>query len=107
MEEAQGWFMCRTGYVETLRAVMLAAGDSAAKAMRKEWPALAVVEVDQHLVEEAANLAVKHELRSLDAMHLAAALILPGDDLTFATWDRRLHAAARSAGLQILPASLA
>jgi len=107
MGAADGWFMCRAGYVETVRAVTLAAGHAAAKAMRREWPAFAVVEVDQHLVEEAAELAVTHELRSLDAMHLAAALILPGDGLTFATWDTRLYAAAHAAGLQRVPTSLA
>lgn len=106
MDSADGWFMCRAGYVETLRAVTLAAGTSAAKAVEHEWPAFAVVEVDQRLVEDAAELAVAHELRSLDAMHLAASLILPGDDLTFATWDRRLHDAAHSAGLTLLPISL-
>lgn len=107
MESADGWFMCRAGYVETLRAVTLAAGTAAAKAVRNEWPAFAVIEVDQRLVEDAAELAVEHELRSLDALHLAASLILPGDDLTFATWDRRLHVAAHCAGLKLLPTSLA
>lgn len=107
MDAADGWFMCRAGYAETLRAVTLAAGTAAATAAQHEWPAFAVVEVDQRLVEEAAELAVAHELRSLDAMHLAASLILPADDLTFATWDRRLHTAAQSSGLTLLPTSLA
>ena len=51
-------------------------------------------------------LAVERELRSLDALHLAAALLLPRNDLVLATWDRRLHAAARAEGLAVLPAVL-
>jgi uncharacterized protein len=107
MGRADAWFSCRVGYVETIRAVGLAGGRAAVAAVRAEWPAFAIVEVDQGLVEDAAALAVEHELRSLDALHLAAALILPADDLVLATWDRRLHAAARAAGLQLLPAALA
>ena len=107
MARADAWFICRVGYVETVRAAGLAAGRAAADAVRAEWPAFAVVEVDQGLVEDAAALAVEHDLRSLDAIHLAAALILPADDLILATWDRRLHAAARAAGLHLLPAALA
>lgn len=41
MAQADGWFMCRAGYVETIRAVGLAAGKKAAKTVREEWPATA------------------------------------------------------------------
>jgi uncharacterized protein len=106
MERAETWFICRVGYVETVRAVGLVGGAAAAKAAREEWPAFAVVEVDQRLVEHAATLAIEHELRSLDALHLAAARILPVDGLVLATWDRRLHAAGGTAGLQLLPTAI-
>lgn len=106
MERADGWFMCRVGFVETVRAVGLSAGRAAVRAFEREWPSFGVVEVDQRLVEDAADLALARELRSLDAMHLAAGLILPGDDLFFSTWDRRLHAAASAEGLGLLPETL-
>jgi len=106
MEAADGWFMCRIGYVETVRAIGLAAGKAATQHLRDEWPSFGIIEVDQRLVEDATAIAVEHELRSLDALHLAAALVLPGDELTLATWDRRLHAAASSAGLSLVPPSL-
>jgi uncharacterized protein len=106
MDRADGWFMCRAGFVETVRAVGLSAGQAAARTMREEWPAFGVIEVNQGLVEDAAELAIDRELRSLDALHLAAALVLPDEDLLFATWDRRLHAAAGAEGLQLLPATL-
>jgi uncharacterized protein len=106
MERAEGWFMCRIGFVETVRAIGLSAGQGAAQIMRDEWPAFGVIEVDQGLVEDAATLAVDRELRSMDALHLAAALVLPHDDLLFATWDGRLHAAAKAQGLALIPEKL-
>ena len=107
MSRAEGWYSCRTGFVETVRAVALAGGPAATKAAREEWPAFVVIEVDQQLVESAAVLAVERSLGSLDALHLAAALILPRDDLVFVTWDRRLHAAAGEEGLTCIPDTVA
>jgi predicted nucleic acid-binding protein len=46
------------------------------------------------------------ELRSLDALHLAAALLLPRADLTVATWDRRVHQAVSAQGVSLLPKRL-
>ena len=106
MARADGWFICRVGYVETARAVGLAGSRAAAKALREEWPAFAVIEVDQPLAEHAAELALSHQLRSLDALHLAAALLLPPADLRLATWDRRLHAAAGTGRLALIPDTL-
>jgi predicted nucleic acid-binding protein len=103
MDRADGWFMVRAGYVEIVRAVGLAAGERAVEAIREEWPAIGVVEIDQRLVEHAAELTIDLDLRSLDALHLAAALVLPPEDLVLATWDRRLHATAAKLGLRTLP----
>jgi predicted nucleic acid-binding protein len=103
MGHAKGWFICRVGYVETARAISLVAGPAAFRAFQTEWAAFGVIEVDQDLVERATELALFHDLRSLDAMHLAAALLLPRDNLTVAIWDRRLHAAARAEGLALVP----
>ncbi len=106
MDRADGWFICHIGFVETVRAVGLSAGKAAARTVREEWPAFGVIEVDQRLVEHAAELAIERELRSLDALHLAAALVLPQDDLLLATWDHRLHAAAGVEGLALIPETL-
>ena len=106
MGEAEAWFMCRVGYVETLRAVGLTAGNSAVRAFREEWPAFGVVAVDQELVESAASLALARDLRSLDALHLAAALLLGDEELVMASWDRRLHSAAQGEGLRVIPERL-
>jgi uncharacterized protein len=103
---AEGWFMCRIGFVETVRAVGLSASQAAAATVREEWPAFGVIEVDQRLIEDAAKLAIGRELRSMDALHLAAALMLPRNDLVLATWDRRLHAAAEAEGVALMPENL-
>ena len=98
--------MCRVGFVETVRAVNLAAGPIPVKSIRREWPAFGVIEVDQALVDRAATLAVSRSLRCLDSLHLAAALLVPVQDLVLATWDHRLHAAGRAEGLRLLPSTL-
>jgi uncharacterized protein len=105
MDGAERWFMCRVGFVETGRAVGLAGGADATKTFAAEWPAFAVLEVDASLVEHARQLTLSRDLRSLDALHLAAALTLPAEDLVLATWDRWLHVAAAAEGLEVLPAS--
>jgi uncharacterized protein len=106
MHDADGWFICRIGYVETIRAVGLSAGTATTRAVRQEWPAFGIVEVDERLAEHAASLALDCGLRSLDALHLAAAMLLPGPEVTIATWDQRLHTAAAAEGLDVLPADL-
>jgi uncharacterized protein len=98
MDGASAWSMCRIGY--------LAGGRKAVKRIEGDWSSFDVIEVDTALAEHAAQLALSAELRSLDALHLAAALVLPSDDLTVATWDVRLHRAAGYQGLATLPAAL-
>ena len=106
MDAANAWAMCRIGYVETVRAVALAGGRKAVKRVEEDWLSFDVIEVDQALTEHAAELALSTELRSLDALHLASALVLPAEGLTVATWDTRLHRAARDQGLEVLPVAL-
>jgi uncharacterized protein len=106
MAAAQGWATCRIGYVETARAVGLAAGQASVKRFVADWPAFDVVEVDAALAEQAADLTLVEDLRSLDALHLAAALLIASEGLTIATWDVRLHRAAQRRGLAVLPTGL-
>ena len=106
MLEADAWFMCRIGYVEMCRAIGLAAGPIAVARFIDDWPAFVVVEVDQRLAERAAALA-DAGLRSMDALHLAAALLLPRRGLVLATWDRRLHGESKRHGVDVIPERLA
>jgi predicted nucleic acid-binding protein len=100
------WSMCRFGYTETWKAVARAGELDDVKRMEREWTLFDVVEVTQALVERAGGLALSAGLRTLDALHLAAALSLTPEKPLFATWDARLHCAAREHGLRTLPATL-
>jgi predicted nucleic acid-binding protein len=106
MGAAEGWAICRIGYVETARAIRLATGSAGVKRFLADWPSFDVIEVNASLAEQAVELAAAEDLRSLDALHLAAALLIGSDRLTLATWDVRLHRAAQRRGLAVFPAEL-
>jgi predicted nucleic acid-binding protein len=102
----QNWSMCRIGFVETVRAVARGGEPEDVERVERDWVGCNVVELDQDLAAHAARLARSSGLRTLDALHLAAALSLATGSLIFATWDIRLHLAAREYGLRTLPAAL-
>ncbi len=72
---------------------------------RREWPELARVAVSRDILARAADLVALHPLRSLDAVHLASALLVATgapEPLRFGSADERLLAAARAEGLTAL-----
>jgi uncharacterized protein len=86
--------------IEVIRAVsrVLPAALPEARAL---LPAFNYVSIDDEVVDAAMN-EPDRTLRSLDAIHLATARVL-GPDLTgFATYDDRLAAAAREAGMVVI-----
>lgn len=101
MASTDAWFACRLAFVEVVRAVTMSVGHPAT--VHTEWAEFDVVDLDQSLAERAADLAIRHRMRSLDAIHLAAALSLRADELLFASWDDRLSEAAAAEGLTLLP----
>lgn len=81
-------------------------GRSAGRYIRRfidEWPSFDVIELDQDLAQRAVALALAYGLRSLDAIHLAAALTPDSGDVTMATFDDRLWGAAKAHGLEVVP----
>lgn len=106
MDAADDWSACRVGYVETVRAVAAGGKSDDVERFERDWINFDVVEVDRGLTERAAAIARTTRLRALDSLHLAAALGLRDDAPVFATWDRRLHRAAREHGLRTLPVTL-
>ena len=83
---------CALARVEVLRAVR-GHGAAALTRARRLLQRLNLVQVDDELLEGAAALDPR-VLRSLDAIHLAAAQLF-GDELTaVVTYDRRMAAAA-------------
>jgi uncharacterized protein len=63
-----------------------------------------LVELAEPLARAAGDVAEHFRLRGYDAVHLASALSMTGDALTFITWDDGLGAAASEAGLTVAPA---
>jgi predicted nucleic acid-binding protein len=70
------------------------------------WSACRVLEVAPAVAAQAADLCAVHVLGGADALHLASALALVGADPVMVTWDRRLHAASRAAGLVVAPRAI-
>jgi predicted nucleic acid-binding protein len=65
---------------------------------------LSIVELDEATCEMAASIAEITGVRTLDAMHLAAAQRAGGSALPFLTFDVRQAQAARGLGLTVLGA---
>lgn len=63
-----------------------------------------VIDVDDLLAIEAADLADSYALRGYDAVHLASALSVDAPRVVVATWDRDLSAAASACGCAVVPA---
>jgi predicted nucleic acid-binding protein len=65
------------------------------------WERLDLIAVSTRVLEEAAAIEQPF-LRTLDAIHLAAALSMRASLAAFVTYDKRLAAAAQEAGLPVL-----
>ncbi|RMG50712.1 MAG: PIN domain-containing protein [Acidobacteria bacterium] len=82
---------------------------SALQVFRSEWPNLVRVQATEALVARADDLAWELGLRGYDAVHLASALLWQdamGEEIAFATFDRRLWEAAGRRGLILFPDDL-
>jgi uncharacterized protein len=71
---------------------------SAVATLEDLYAQLRTVAIDEPLARHAGDLAAHHGLRGYDAVHLACALQLHGEDILLATWDNALNAAARATG---------
>jgi uncharacterized protein len=85
--------------VEVVRAVR-GHGPEAVTRARRVLAGLYLVQLDEALLDDAAELDPLL-LRSLDAIHLAAARSLRGDLGLVVTYDQRMAAAARTLGLVV------
>jgi predicted nucleic acid-binding protein len=88
--------------VEVMRAVMRA-GASPDRAARASGvlDRIALVPIDVETLGRAAMLEPR-DLRSLDAIHLATALLLRQDIAGLVTYDARLAGAAAGTGIAVL-----
>lgn len=84
---------------EVVRALYRSGNHARVPEARRLFGTLSLVRVDETLLDRAGDLAPA-DLRSLDAIHLAAALEL-GDDLgVLLAYDARLREAAQAFGLR-------
>jgi predicted nucleic acid-binding protein len=75
------------------------------KGFEEIWPDFQWVKPDEAIVNQAGQLVYKHNLKGLDALHLACALLLKqegeGIEVFFSCFDQRLNHAAEKQGLII------
>jgi predicted nucleic acid-binding protein len=71
---------------------------SAVATLEGLYAELRTIAIDGPLAHHGGDLAAEYALRGYDAVHLACALHLQGDDILLATWDNALNSAARATG---------
>ncbi len=91
---------CALARVEVVRAA-LPRGPRAVMHARRTLGRLHEVAVDRELLDHAATLAPDSRLRTLDAVHLAAAQMIGDDLLAVVTYDARMAEAATSLGMNV------
>jgi len=94
-------FSSRLAVVECARAVARVSSRSALITAAEVFEALVLHEVSEAVLERAAALTPS-SLRSLDAVHLATALLIEQSNLAFITYDDRLARAAEAQGLTVM-----
>ncbi len=75
----------------------------------QDWKTFICVEVNNDLNETIDKIVALHPLRGFDAIHLASALIIHEivpEDFLFGCFDRRLFEAAKSEGMNTVPAKI-
>jgi predicted nucleic acid-binding protein len=77
---------------------------AARAAFTEDLRGFAIVELDEVTCDTAAGIAELTGVRTLDALHLAAAQRLGGPAVPFLTFDLRQAQAARSLGLTVVGA---
>jgi predicted nucleic acid-binding protein len=80
-----------------------------AEKVRKEliriWPSFQWIKPEAAIIDEAGQLVFKHNLKGMDALHLASALLLKregdGSEVFFSCFDRPLNRAAHKETLLV------
>jgi predicted nucleic acid-binding protein len=85
---------------EAVRALRRAGYDSQVGAARQLLGTMRLIRLDEPLLDRASELEPR-EMRSLDAVHLAAALTIGSELGVLVTYDQRLGDAARDRGISV------
>lgn len=106
LQSDASWITARHTWVEVLRNLpRLLEGPELVRleaAFRKDWRRIHVVELDRVTCERAADIARTHAVRTLDALHLAAAQRVGSGSLPFLSYDVGQTQAARALGFTVL-----
>ncbi len=86
--------------VEVVRAVS-GGGPTAVAHARRQLGRVDHINLERHLLDQAALLSPRSMLRSLDAVHLASALSVGADLRAVVTYDQRMSDAAVAVGLVV------
>jgi|SRR5579875_379686 len=86
--------------VEVVRAVLMG-GPAAIAHARRQLSRLDQILLSTEVLDRAATLAPNVQLRSLDAIHLAAAQVVGADLRALVTYDLRMAEAAQNLGLAV------
>lgn len=107
LERWEEWISCSIAQAEVLRASRLAASqpqrapdDRLVERAERVLRRIGLIDADSSLLD-AASRVDPVRLRTLDAIHLAAALSLGDEVGAMFTYDRRLADAARQYGLEV------
>lgn len=94
----------RHALIEVRRNLARLLGPAAATSARSQFSrdlnSISIIELDVDTCELAATVSEQTGVRTLDAMHLGAALRL-GTSITFLTYDIRQASAARALGFNV------
>ncbi|HLM64341.1 MAG TPA: type II toxin-antitoxin system VapC family toxin [Acidimicrobiales bacterium] len=106
MEEDPAWCASALSRSEALLALHRLAGNPRQaerlwSQLRDDWDAFVVVPVDDRCLARAVDLGATYGLRTVDAVHLAAAARLPRP-ASYATFDRRQIPAAAALGFEVV-----
>ena len=85
---------------ETVRALRRSGNEHLVGQARRLLGSIFLIRIDEPLLDRAGELGPR-ELRSLDAVHLAAALSIGPDLRVLLTYDDRLRRAALSQGMDV------
>jgi uncharacterized protein len=94
------WLSASLLRAEVLRVALRSGEPERLVAARRQLRHVAYVEVTRELLDQAGVLRPP-EIRTLDAVHLAAALSLEDDLDELVTYDTRMAAAAQASGLAV------
>jgi predicted nucleic acid-binding protein len=95
--------LCRAEVQLTLHRVAGSAAEQRElwSAFRDDWEAVAVVPLDDRCLARAVEIGAMFQLRTTDALHLAAADRLPSP-VTYVTFDSHQIPAALSLGFEVV-----